>query len=165
MNGLLKVRSLRTGYPVYFRLSAALFYKRYRTSLTSTGQQSTKAKGTDLIWRQMCSSLLQADTKCMDLLHQAILTAWSQCRGRQVKGSVSQSAPTSTSHASCKYRLSPVLLTYQLQMGGSHDHLLSSIICQYHSEHSGKHLRLPLYCKIKNKIKDIDGQPHKEMHG
>ena len=49
--------------------------------MTSTGQQNIKAKGTDLIWSQICSSLLQADTKCMDLQHQAILTAWSQCRG------------------------------------------------------------------------------------
>ena len=44
MNGLLKVRSLRIGCPMYFRLSAALFYNRYRTSRTSAGQQSTKAK-------------------------------------------------------------------------------------------------------------------------
>ena len=125
MNGLLKVRSLRIGCPMYFRLSAALFYNRYRTSRTSAGQQSTKAKRADLIWSQVCSSLLQADTKCMHLLHRAILTAWSQCRGPQV----CETAPTSTSHASCKYSLSPVLLTYQLQMGGSHDHLFSSVLC------------------------------------
>ena len=60
MNGLLKVRSLRIGCPMYFRLSAALFYKRCRTSRTSAGQQSTKAKRADLIRSQVCSSLLQS---------------------------------------------------------------------------------------------------------
>ena len=51
MNGLLKVRDLRMGYPAYFRLYATFFYKRCRASMTKHRQQSTKvkAKGTDLI--------------------------------------------------------------------------------------------------------------------
>ena len=60
MNALLKVRTLRMGYPVYFRLYAT-FHKRCRASMTKHRQQNikVKVKETDLIWSQMCSSLLQ----------------------------------------------------------------------------------------------------------
>lgn len=50
MNGLLKVRALKIGYPVYSRLQATFFYKRCRANLTNHRQQSTrvKVKATDL---------------------------------------------------------------------------------------------------------------------
>ena len=38
----LKIRALKMGYPVYFKLQATLFYKRFRTSMTKHKQQSTK---------------------------------------------------------------------------------------------------------------------------
>ena len=52
----LKIRALKMGYPVYFKLQATLFYKRFRTSMTKHKQQSTKFrdKGTDSIWKQVC---------------------------------------------------------------------------------------------------------------
>ena len=34
MSGLLKVRTLRMGYPVYFRLQVTFFYKRYIANMT-----------------------------------------------------------------------------------------------------------------------------------
>ena len=34
VDGLFKVRALRIGYPLYFRLQAAFFYKRCRVSMT-----------------------------------------------------------------------------------------------------------------------------------
>ena len=61
VNGLLKVRALRIGCPVYFSLCAASFCRRYRATMTKHRQLSTKVKikGTDLTWSQICSSLLQ----------------------------------------------------------------------------------------------------------
>ena len=44
MNGLLKVRVLRIGYLVYFRLYVTFFYKQCRASMTKDRQQSTKVK-------------------------------------------------------------------------------------------------------------------------
>ena len=57
----LKIRALRVGYHVYFRLEAAFFYKRCRASMTKHRQQSTRvrAKGIDSIWSQVCSSQTQ----------------------------------------------------------------------------------------------------------
>lgn len=49
-----KIRILTIGYPVYFNLLATFFGKRYRTSMTKHRLQSTKVKGTDLIWSQIC---------------------------------------------------------------------------------------------------------------
>ena len=61
---LLKARALRIAYPIYFRLEAASFYKRCRDRMTKHKWQKTKVniagKGTDLIWSQICSSLLQS---------------------------------------------------------------------------------------------------------
>ena len=61
----LKVRALRMGCYVYFRLQAAFFYKRCRASMTKHRQQNTKVKvkETDLIWSQICSSLLHLEGK------------------------------------------------------------------------------------------------------
>ena len=69
MNGLLKGRALREGDPVYFRLQITFFYKRCRASMTKHRQQSTKVKikGTDLIWSQICSSLLHR--KKLEVVH------------------------------------------------------------------------------------------------
>ena len=57
----LKVRALRMGYHLYFRLWATLFYRTCRASMTKHRPQSTKvrAKGIDPLWSQVCSSLLQ----------------------------------------------------------------------------------------------------------
>ena len=59
MNGLLKVGTLRMGYPVYFRLYVTFFYNRCRANMTK--HTKFKARETDLIWNQMCSSLLQTE--------------------------------------------------------------------------------------------------------
>ena len=58
----LKVRALRMG-SIYFRLQTAFFYK---TSMTKHRQQNTRvrAKGVDLIWVQVCSSLLYNFYSC-----------------------------------------------------------------------------------------------------
>ena len=40
----LKVRALRMGYPVYFRLYATVFYKSCRASMTKHRQQRTKVR-------------------------------------------------------------------------------------------------------------------------
>ena len=57
----LKIRVLRRGYPVYFKLQATLFYKWFRNSMTKHKQQSTKIrdKGIDSIWSQVCHAVLQ----------------------------------------------------------------------------------------------------------
>ena len=57
----LKVRALRMGSRVYFRLSATFFYKRCRASMTKRRSQSTRvrAKGIEPIWSQVCSSRLR----------------------------------------------------------------------------------------------------------
>ena len=56
----LKVRALKIGCLVCFRLQATFFCKRCRASMAKHGrQQSTKVKvkGTDLTWSQICSSI------------------------------------------------------------------------------------------------------------
>jgi hypothetical protein len=44
MNGLLKVRSLRKDFPVYFNFQT-FSYKRCRGSITKARQQGTRVKG------------------------------------------------------------------------------------------------------------------------
>ena len=63
----LKVRALRTGSPVYFRLQETFFYKRCRASMTKHRPQGTKVKekGTDLMWSQICSSPLHYGRNCV----------------------------------------------------------------------------------------------------
>ena len=54
MIGLLQVRALRIGYPVYFRIQATFFYKRFRASMNKHRQQ--KRSNT-----QICSFLVKID--------------------------------------------------------------------------------------------------------
>ena len=62
----LKIKALRMGCPVYFKLQATLFYKWFRTSMTKHKQQSTKIrdKGIDSIWNQVCYAVLYYVKQC-----------------------------------------------------------------------------------------------------
>ena len=40
MNGLLKIRAWRMGCPVYFRLEATFFYRRYKAGMIKQGSRA-----------------------------------------------------------------------------------------------------------------------------
>ena len=63
-------RALRKGYYVYFRLQATFFQEtKFQIQLTKHRKQSTEigAKGIDIMWNQVVSSLLQVSHCGFDL--------------------------------------------------------------------------------------------------
>ena len=71
--------------------------------------------------------------------------------------------PHPLSHANCTSRLSCVLLTNQLRIEGSHDHLLR-FASTAHRTQENIYLCVLVYCIIKNIIKVTDEQPDEEIH-